>query len=111
MLGGRPGHGWQLCFPLWLHAGGSDFGLCGGSGLGTCLLMGWWRPGALAVCQACRGLPVGFFCSSIRFCLLLSPYLCFISLLCLGLCVLVDDALISKGSFMQTKHLCVLIHN
>ena len=21
-----------------------------------------------------------------------------------------DDALISKGSFMQTKHLCVLVH-
>ena len=22
--------------------------------------MGWWGPGALAVYQACRGLPVGF---------------------------------------------------
>ena len=28
----------------------------------------------------------------------------------LDLYVLGDDALISKGSFMQTKHLCVLIH-
>ena len=28
----------------------------------------------------------------------------------LNLSVLGDDALISKGSFMQTKHLCVLIH-
>ena len=51
-----------------------------------------------------------FLCSSIQFYLLLSPYLCFISLLYLDLYVLGDDALISKGSFMQTKYLCVLIH-
>ena len=50
------------------------------------------------------------FCSSIQFYLLLSPYLCFISLLYLDLYVLGDDALISKGSLMQTKYLCVLIH-
>ena len=36
--------------------------------------------------------------------------LCFISLLYLDLYVLGDDALISKGSFMQTKYLYVLIH-
>ena len=40
-----------------------------------------------------------FFCSGIQFYLLLSPYLCFISLLYLDLYVLGDDALISKGSF------------
>ena len=51
-----------------------------------------------------------FFCSGIQFNLLLSPYPCFISLLNLYLYVLGDDALISKGSFMQTKYLCVLIH-
>ena len=51
-----------------------------------------------------------FFCSGIQFYLLLSPYLCFISLLYLDLYVLGDDALINKGSFMQTKFLCVLIH-
>ena len=51
-----------------------------------------------------------FFCSSIQFYLLLSPYLCFITLLYLDLYVLGDDALISWGSFRQTKHLCVLIH-
>ena len=51
-----------------------------------------------------------FFCSGIQFNLLLSPYPCFISLLYLDLYVLEDDALISKGSFMQTKYLCVLIH-
>ena len=45
-----------------------------------------------------------------RFYLLLSPYLCFISLLYLDKYVLGDDALRSKGYFMQTKHLCVLIH-
>ena len=50
-----------------------------------------------------------FFCSGIQFYLLLSPYLCFISLLYLDLSGLGDDALISKGSFMQTKYLCVLI--
>ena len=42
-----------------------------------------------------RGLPVGFFCSSIQFYLLLGPYLSFISLLYLDLYVLGDDALIS----------------
>ena len=36
-----------------------------------------------------------FFCSSIQFYLLLSPYLCLISLLYLDLYVLGDDALIS----------------
>ena len=51
-----------------------------------------------------------FFCSGIQFYLLLSPYLRFISLLYFDLYVLGDDALISKGSFMQTKYLCVLIH-
>ena len=52
---------------------------------------------------------LNFFCSGIQFNLLLSPYPCFISLLYLDLYVLGDDALISNGSFMQTKYLCVLI--
>ena len=39
-----------------------------------------------------------FFCSGIQFYLLLSPYLCFISLLYLDLYVLRDDALI-RGIF------------
>ena len=51
-----------------------------------------------------------FFCSGIQFYLLLSPYLCFIPLLYLDLYVLGVDALISEGSFMQTKYLCVLIN-
>ena len=51
-----------------------------------------------------------FFFSDIQFFLLLSLYFCFISLLNLDLYVLGDDALISKGSFMQTKYLCVLIY-
>ena len=51
-----------------------------------------------------------FFCSGIQFYLLLSPYLCFISLFYLDLYILGDDALISWGSFMQTKYLFVLIH-
>ena len=49
----------------------------------------------MAVCWAHRGLPVGFFCSCIQFYLLLSPCICFISLLYLDLYVLGDDALIS----------------
>ena len=36
-----------------------------------------------------------FFCPSIQFYLLLSPYLCFTSFLCLDFYVLGDDALIS----------------
>ena len=51
-----------------------------------------------------------FFCSGIQFYLLLSPNICFISLLYLDLYVLGDDALISNGPFMQTKYLYVLIH-
>ena len=51
-----------------------------------------------------------FFCSGFQFYLLLSPYLCFISLLYLDLYVFGDDALTSSGSFMHTKYLCVLIH-
>ena len=51
-----------------------------------------------------------FFCSGIQFYFQLSPYLCFISLLYLDLYVLGDDVLISYGSFMQTKYLCVLIY-
>ena len=49
-----------------------------------------------------------FFSPGIQFYLLLSPYLCFVSFLCLDLYVLGDDALISQGSLMQTKHLCAL---
>ena len=56
------------------------------------------------------GYLLDFFCSGIQLYLLLSPYLCFISLLYLDLYVLGDDTLISKGSFMQTKYLYVLIH-
>ena len=57
MLRGQPNHGWQLCFPLELHAGGSDFRLYNDSDLKTYLLMRWWGPDALAVCLAHRGLP------------------------------------------------------
>ena len=60
MLGGQPNHGWQLCFPLKLHAGGLDFRLYDGSDLKTYLLMRSSGPDALAVCLAHWGLPVGF---------------------------------------------------
>ena len=64
---------------------------------------------ALAVVRPTGVYLLDFFCSGIQFYLLLSPYLCFISFLYLDLYVLGDDALISEGSFMQTKHLCVLL--
>ena len=51
-----------------------------------------------------------FFCSGIQFYLLVSRYLCFISLLYLDLYIPGDNASISWGCFMQTKYLCVLIH-
>ena len=44
-----------------------------------------------------------FFCCGIQFYLLLSPYLCFISLLYLDLYVLGDDALNKLGVFHANK--------
>ena len=49
----------------------------------------WLFVGPAGVCL------LGFFCSSVRFGLLLGPCPCFISLLYLDLYVLGDDALIS----------------
>ena len=49
----------------------------------------------LAVVRPTGVLLLDFFCSGIQFYLLLSPYLCFISLLYLDLYVLGDDALLS----------------
>ena len=72
--------------------------------------MRWKGPEALADIRPIGVHLLDFFCSGIQFCLLLSPYLCFISFLYLDLYVLGDDALICKGSYMQTKYLCVLIH-
>ena len=64
----------------------------------------------MAVCLAQWVYMLDLFCSGFQFHLLLSPYLCFISLLYLELYVLGDDALINYGSIMKTKYLCVLIH-
>ena len=47
------------------------------------------------VCRSTGVYLLDFFCSGIQFYLLLSPYLCFISLLFLDVYVLGDDALIS----------------
>ena len=55
-------------------------------------------------------LPTELSNSGIQLCVLLSPYLCFISFLYHDLYVLGDDALIIYGSFMVTIHLSVLIH-
>ena len=75
MLGGLPNHGWQLCFPLYLHAGGSDFRLCDGSNLTTYLFMRWYGPDALAVVRLSGVYLLDFFSSGIQFYVLLSPYL------------------------------------
>ena len=72
--------------------------------------MRWKGPDALTFDGPTGVYLLDFFSSDIQFYLLLSPYLCFISLLYLDFYALGDDTLISKGSFMQTKHLCVLIH-
>ena len=64
----------------------------------------------LAVARPTRVYLLDFFCSCIQFYVLLSLYLCFISFLYFDLYVLGDDAWISYGTFMQTRHLCVLIH-
>ena len=68
-------------------------------------------PDALAVVRLTLVYLLDFsFAPVFSFFLLLSLYLCLISFLYLDLYVLGDDALISYGSFMQTKHLCILIH-
>ena len=52
-------------------------------------------PDALVVVRPTRVYLLDFFCSSIQSYVLLSPYLCFISLLCLHLYVLGDNSWIS----------------
>ena len=105
MLGGQPNHGWQLCFPLLLHASGLDFKLYDGSDLKVYQLMRWLGSNALAVVRPTEVYLLDFFFSSIQFYLPLSHYLCLIFFLYLDLYVLGDNALLSKGSFIQTKHL------
>ena len=61
----------------------------------------WLFVGPTGVCL------LDFFCSGIRFGLLLGP--CFVSLLCLGLYVLGDDALVGWESFVRARCLCVLV--
>ena len=70
------------------------------------------EPDALAAVRPYWVNLLDFFCFGIQFYLLLSPYLCFISFSYPDIYVLGDGALISWGSYMQTKHqhLCVLIH-
>ena len=86
--------------------GGSGYGHCGGC---SCGLICWWDGRCLVLlllsgppgfaCWVSFAPVFGFiYCSLSLFCLLL----------CLGLCVLGDDALIGWGSFV--RHLCVLIH-
>ena len=58
----------------------------------TELLMRWSGPYASAVARPTWIYLLDFFYSGIQFYLLLSPYLCFISLLYIDLYVLGDDA-------------------
>ena len=51
-----------------------------------------------------------FFCSSIQFYLLLSPYLCFISLLYLDLYVLEDDAFMLGVFHANQTSMCLDPH-
>ena len=111
VFGGRPGRGWRLCFPLWLHTGGSGFGLCDGSDFETCLLMGWWG----LVLWLLSG-PPGFACW-VSFAPMFGFVCCWVlvlNLFCLlfvswCVCVLWDGALLGWESFLRARHLCVLI--
>ena len=60
MLGGQPNHGWQLCFPFYLHAGGSGFRLYDGSNLKTFLFDKMLGPDALAVVRPTGVYPFEF---------------------------------------------------
>ena len=68
--------------------------------------MRWFGPDSVSVVRLTGVELLDLFCSGIQFYVLLSPN---ISLLYLDLYVLGNGSWISKGSFMQTKHLCVLI--
>ena len=72
--------------------------------------MRWWGPDALAVGPTGVYL-LDFFCSGIQFYLLLSPYLCFISLLYLDLYVLGDDSLnlISKLGVFHANQIAMCL--
>ena len=72
--------------------------------------MRWLGPDALAIVVPTGIQLSDFICSDIPLYTMLSHYRCFISILYLDLYVLGEEALISKGSYMQTKHQCVLIH-
>ena len=67
-------------------------------------------PDASAVCRAHWGLPVGFLLLWYSVLFTVESLSLLYLLVMFDLYVLGDDALISKGSFMQTKYLCVLIH-
>ena len=56
------------------------------------------------------GQLLDFFNSSIELYVLLNPYLRFITFLYLNVYVLGDDISMSSESFIQIKHLFVLIH-
>ena len=69
----------------------------------------------LLLCVCLLSSPPGFVCwisfAPVFSCMyLLSHYLCLFSFLYHDLYVLGYDVLINKGSFIQTKHLCVLIN-
>ena len=81
MLSGQPNNSWQLCFPLKMHARGSEFRLYDGSDLKTCLYMRWLGYDALVVVKPTDVYLLDFSCSGIQFHLLLSTNLCFISFL------------------------------
>ena len=59
VLGVWPGHGWWLCFPLWLRAGGSGVGLGDGPDIKLFVLVGLGRS-FFVCCLAHRGSTIGF---------------------------------------------------
>ena len=70
-------------------------------------MTGWPKRVTQTIVRPAGVYLLDFVSSGIQFYILLSPYLCFISFLYIELYVLEDDAWISQGSLIQTKHLCV----
>ena len=62
------------------------------------------------LCRAQRGLPVGFLLLQYSVLFTAESLSLLNSFLYLDVFVLGIDALIRYGTFMQTKHICVLIH-
>ena len=72
--------------------------------------MRWYGPDALAVCQAHRGLPVGFLLLRYSVLFTVEPLSLLISFLYLDLYVLKDDALMLEAFYATQTSMCLDPH-